>query len=1497
MRFELLYKRGGFTGGERNAADGVDGDTDPGRIRDRNARRGQRYRQRGGPALGWNITTVCVAAQIAMRWRGLGALLIWSALACAQPGPLITTIAGTGQPVFNGDGRPANTVSLSSVWGVAADTAGNVYTTAEDNLVIKITPDGVLHVIAGNGISGDSGDGGSATAAALNFVQKIAVDNAGVVYAAQGDGTIRTIQPNGTIGTFPVSGAPNISVNAPALAAGSDGSLYIADTGLVRRVFPNGSVQAVVGRGDTCNVGELPVTPCGSIDGQPALSVSPQIYAIALNPAGVLYLAEPALNRVDYLGTDGLIHTLPQSFQGPWAIAFDAVGNLYVSESPGISMVSAAGEKNWVTFQPNPSIAGNLALDGKGNIYYSIQNAWLGGEIGMFSAGSASIIAGVSAPPDAHDGGLAVNGQLDAPMGVAVGPNGNVYIADTYNNRIREIAGGVISTYAGNGYYSLAGDGGPASHASLTWPEALAFDRAGNLYAADLFSVRKISPVGMISTVNTGLNAPCSVVADSLGNLYVGDGNVHVVNRISLSGTITPFAGTGQQWNPAGPASGPATSLSLSSPCSLAVDGRDNIYIADYNGPNRILQVTPAGSAITVANINGLPVAIAVDPLGNLYFSDLVHYKINRLNADGTVTTVAGNGADGFSGDGGLARQAAMTVAYGIGFDAAGNLLIADTWNDRVREVSSAPPVVSATPVTLTLQGNSGGNVATATFSLAAQLGYSNATPLPGLAYTTSTNPSDSWLAVMPRSGNTPALISVSGNPLSLAQGTYAGAITLGFPTAALPSLSVTVQVSVGAAVPASLAVDHTHLSFTYSTTSAARVQTITVSNTGSGSLPFSVTATENSGRSVNWLSVTPKSATATPSTPAVLSVQTNPSNLPAGTYSGTVAIASTAGTATVSLTMTISANPLIMLLSQTGLTFTAVQNGGPVPPQTFSVLSLGSGTLNWTARTSVLGGVNNWLSVTPNSGVSAPGSSNTSPAVSVSVNPAGLAPGIYYGLVTVTAAGAANTPQGVVAVVQVLPAGTDLAPVVQPNSLVFTGTVGNSSPSSQNVLVYDPTGTNKSFRSGIVTVNGGSWLETLPGDATIPANQAVSIVVQPVVNNLAAGTYQGTLTLQFSDGRVSSVPVQFIVTGGGSSLSSDARGGKPAEASQGCVPATLSPSVITLGPRFSVPAGYPQGLEAQVVDNCGNPQVDGTVYVSFTNGDAPVKLQSLGNGVWDGTWPVGQTAQAVTLTVAAKNGAGTSGQSTLNGGLSATMPAPKVYDGGVVNAASVAVGVPVAPGELISIFGQQLSGGELSAGSGMLPTTLSGVQVLIGSQTGVPGGEFQASPLLFTSGGQVNAEVSFNANVNTNQQVLLQWGTAYAPPVYVDVGAASPGVFQTTGQQGIITDASGNPIVPSNPAHAGDVVVIYCTGLGAVTPSIGDGQPTPPAYFMVQNPVTVTMGGQNATVQFAGLTPGFNGLYQINVTVPLGITAGDQVPVSVISAGQTSAWVVTSIR
>jgi len=160
-----------------------------------------------------------------------------------------------------------------------------------------------------------------------------------------------------------------------------------------------------------------------------------------------------------------------------------------------------------------------------------------------------------------------------------------------------------------------------------------------------------------------------------------------------------------------------------------------------------------------------------------------------------------------------------------------------------------------------------------------------------------------------------------------------------------------------------------------------------------------------------------------------------------------------------------------------------------------------------------------------------------------------------------------------------------------------------------------------------------------------------------------------------------------------------------------------------------------------------------------------------------------------------------------------------------------------------------------------------------------------------------VNAEVPIETSVNTNQQILLQWGTAYAPPVYVDLAAAAPAILLNR-QQGMVADASGNPIGPANPAHAGDVVVIYCVGLGAVNPPVGDGAVTPDTPpSSTQNPVTVMIGGQNAAVQSATLTPGYNGVYQVTVTVPQGVVPSDNVPVTITVAGQTSAPATTSVQ
>jgi uncharacterized protein (TIGR03437 family) len=333
-----------------------------------------------------------------------------------------------------------------------------------------------------------------------------------------------------------------------------------------------------------------------------------------------------------------------------------------------------------------------------------------------------------------------------------------------------------------------------------------------------------------------------------------------------------------------------------------------------------------------------------------------------------------------------------------------------------------------------------------------------------------------------------------------------------------------------------------------------------------------------------------------------------------------------------------------------------------------------------------------------------------------------------------------------------------------------------------------------------------------------------------------------------------------------------------------------LLPSLISLGTGFNVPAGYPQGLDAQVVDDCGKPQLTGAVFVEFSNGDPPVKLSSLNNGRWDGTWKTGaQQVSQVTLTVTAKNpDLQLQGGSQVTGGLGAQQPAPVVADNGVVSAASGTPRVPLAPGGLISIFGQRLSEGTSVAPSGPLPPELASTIVTIGDQT---------LPLLFASEGQVNAKVPYGVNADTNQQLLVQRGATYATPVYVDVAAAQPAIFQS-GQQALITDVQGNLIGPGNPAHAGDVIIIYCAGLGVVNPAVGDGAVAPDTPLSkTTNPVTLTIGGQDAVVTFAGLTPRFAGLYQINAAVPSTAMRDDRVPVVITTGGQASVSAPTSIR
>jgi sugar lactone lactonase YvrE len=265
------------------------------------------------------------------------------------------------------------------------------------------------------------------------------------------------------------------------------------------------------------------------------------------------------------------------------------------------------------------------------------------------------------------DGGIATAAQLNSPVCVHVDAANNLYIADLGNQRVRRVStSGIITTIAGNGTAGFSGDGGAAASAQLNAPRGVAADAAGNILIADAGNhcIRKINTLGVISTIagTPGING------------FSGDG-------------------------------GPATAAKLYGPYSVATDGTGNIYIADVDN-QRIRKIDAAGNISTIAGsgVGGYsgdggpatvaqlyePIAVAADAVGNVYIADGWNNRIRIVNAAGNISTIAGTGTSGYSGDGGLAVSAQLNNPYGVAVDNAGNIYIADYGNNRIRRIAYA---------------------------------------------------------------------------------------------------------------------------------------------------------------------------------------------------------------------------------------------------------------------------------------------------------------------------------------------------------------------------------------------------------------------------------------------------------------------------------------------------------------------------------------------------------------------------------------------------------------------------------------------------------------------------------------------------------------------------------------------------------------------------------------------------------------------------------------
>jgi uncharacterized protein (TIGR03437 family) len=674
--------------------------------------------------------------------------------------------------------------------------------------------------------------------------------------------------------------------------------------------------------------------------------------------------------------------------------------------------------------------------------------------------------------------------------------------------------------------------------------------------------------------------------------------------------------------------------------------------------------------------------------------------------------------------------------------------------------------------------------------------------------------------AVAAGASSTPGNIVVSVSAAGLAPGTYTGELNIASANNIAEGINVPLTLNVAAASSSNLRTSSQSAQFSYTQGSAASQHPLYVFNDAGASLSYTAQATTQSCG--NWLNVANTAGTATSAAPGVVILQVNPASLTPQTCYGQLTISGGSPSQTIPVSLTISAESQSIALSQTALNFVSGSSASPAS-QTFSVLNPGTSAMNWSVVTETLTGAN-WLTATPSSG--------TAPTpVSVSVNPQGLAPGTYYGAVRVLAPGAGNGPKSV-AVILTVSADGQIPVTVSPAGVIFSGT------NSQTVTLTNGSGVSMSFMSTSFTDDGEPWLTANPASGTVPAGGTLNITLQASSQGLGAGLRHGVIRFGFADG--SSQTVDAALASGGAAASPNLR--RPALVIPGCGSSDLALVFQSPARDFTVAAQAPVPIQVLAQDCTGAPITFNAAVSALVDG-TEIPLQSVGNGIWTGTWtpssaePLTQLQARATLFGSSKFA---SGSMTINGAVLTAGPSGAAAVTGVVNGASFQNPWLVAPGSWTSIFGVGL------AGAASTDIRING----------------QSLHLDYVSDSQINALVPSTLTPNERDQLVVYRNGTISQGVDIIVSDAAPGIFA---------------------ALAGDTVQIYCTGLGAVTNAPPDGTPAAanPLSATMLTP-QVTIGGVNAQVTFSGLAPGQVGVYQINAQLPSTVTSGDAVPLTV---------------
>jgi sugar lactone lactonase YvrE len=673
----------------------------------------------------------------------------------------ITTVAGVEAAgcTYNGDSQPATSAYLSQPVGVAIDKNGNLFIGDYSNQRVRMvscatvtstggacSPNagqttGDIYTVAGTGTAVFNGNGGLATAANLYYPQGVTTDAAGNLYIADSyDQLVRRVAcGTGISGCTPPSGE-------------TSGHIYgIAGTG------------ATVGNPGTCGYNNDGITASSAELCYPD--------DLSIDNSGNLFIADSSNFRIREVScvtttisggacaastgqTAGKIYTVAGTgsagYNGDmqpatsanlyyaYGVAVDSAGDLFVADYDDYRVREVPCDVSTLTCTP-PS--GDTAQD----IYTVAGN----GTYAFFGEGIP-----------------ATGSILNGPIGTVSDSSGNIYIADTNNCVVREVNAmtGIITSFAGN--YSLgcgySGDGGPATSAQIYRPSHLGVDSSNNVYITDTgyCVIREVSG-GTINTVagngscgyggdgsaatSAQLSTPTGVTFDGSGNMYIADQGNQVIRKVS-GGIITTFAGNylaGAGFSGDG---GPATSAQLYNPTDVAVDAAGNLYIDDLDNL-RIRKVDTTGRISTFAG-NGAggyqgdgglavetslyyPQSVAVDSAGDVLIADFDNERIRLVDGAGYIHTVAGNGTNSFLGIDILATAAEISQPQGVGVDPTGNIYVSDTGNDLIRQVSALAELNSS-PSSVSFDTQQVGTTspaATVTLASAGPLTISSITP------------------------------------------------------------------------------------------------------------------------------------------------------------------------------------------------------------------------------------------------------------------------------------------------------------------------------------------------------------------------------------------------------------------------------------------------------------------------------------------------------------------------------------------------------------------------------------------------------------------------------------------------------------------------------------------------------------------------------------------------------------------------------------------------